>query len=516
MPLDRDTRAKKFAATLSRGGYEVILLSPVSREEDTSDQRMGAVRIVPVVVGSRHRDTANQRASSVRRARPLVITREIPESYVTRVAERRGQLRRNNELLAELRTMSGERTPDGVAAAARWAALRARRSLIKAVLQGTRVRWLAQHQLNKAVAKSWKVVDGYRLSSGRLATTRGVLPEILDYAEAFAPALDALEPDIIHAHHPVILHTALRAARRRRARGFACQVVYDARENFAGIPAGEQGSPRRHAVLVRQESETIREFDRVVTVSDPIAEELYQRYSLDTRPAVVLNVPVRGELTNAPTVRESIGLDDGTPLLLYSGGISRARGLETLVEAMGLLPDHHLAIVAVPFPHPSVPALVELAESVGAGHRVHVTAPVPQRDIPRFLSGADIAVHPMPGGSPNHDQAMPNKLFEYLHAGLPLVVSDARVMAEFVTSGSVGEVFTSGDAPSLADAVRRVRSEPPSAEHLSEVASRYSWQGEEQTILRLYDGLSGWKSAQPADDHIDLDVVPTTLMEESV
>jgi glycosyltransferase involved in cell wall biosynthesis len=516
MPLDRDTRAKKFAATLSRGGYEVILLSPVDRDQDITEQRMGAVRVVPVVVGTRHRDAATQRAVSLRRARPVVFTRELPESYVTRVAEQRGELRHNNERLVEARAAVHGHDTEAAAAATRWAALRAQRTLMKAVLQATRMRWRAQHELNKAVAKSWKVADGRRMRSSRLATTRGVLPEIRDYADAFARVLDDLEPDIIHAHHPLILHTALRAARRRRARGGSCQVVYDARENFAGIPEGEQGSPRRHAVLVRQESETIRDVDRVVTVSDPIAEELYRRYALGLRPEVVLNVPVRGELTLTSTVRQAIGLDDGVPLLLYSGGISRARGLETLVEAMGLLPEYHLAIVAVPFPHPSVPALMELAESVGAVTRIHVTAPVPQGDIPRFLSGADIAVHPMPGGSPNHDQAMPNKLFEYLHAGLPLVVSDARVMAEFVSSAQVGEVFASGDPRALAEAVRRLREQPPAREHVAEVAGRYSWQGQEQTILRLYDDLSGWHSTPAADDRIDLEVVPATVIEESV
>jgi hypothetical protein len=93
----------------------------------------------------------------------------------------------------------------------------------------------------------------------------------------------------------------------------------------------------------------------------------------------------------------------------------------------------------------------------------------------------------MPGGSPNHDQALPNKLFEYLHAGLPLVVADAKLMADFVRSNCLGEVFRSGDPAGLADAVRRALE--PGRPHAAraDLAARYSWQAQEGKIADLYD-----------------------------
>ncbi|WP_461045851.1 glycosyltransferase family 4 protein [Terrabacter koreensis] len=505
MPLDRDTRAKKIAATLSRGGYDVVILSPVATGADETTQTMGDVTVVPVPVSTRHRDAANRRIVVRRQAAPRVITTEEPESYVTRLAERKQALRRRRAKAARLRADVSP-TGQGVVNGAKWAVVRGQAALTKIELTTMRSRWRAQDRLNKAVKKSWREFDERRRESDLLATTHGVLPEIRDYADAFAPVLDRLKPDVIHAHHPFILHTAIRAARRRRADGHSCHVVYDARENFAGIPKGEQGSPRRHAVLVRQETETIKSMDRVLTVSEPIADELHDRYRLARRPSVVLNVPVRMERTKVSTVRDVCGLDADTPLLVYSGGISGARGLETLVEALGRLDDVHLVIVAVPHPHPSVPALLARAIEVGAGQRVHVTGPVPPHDIPTFLGGADVAVHPMPGGSPNHDQAMPNKLFEYLHAGLPLVVSDARLMADFVRSNQVGEVFTSGDAESLVAAVERVRKSPPAEDTIAAVAERYSWQGQERELLDVYDDLTGFTSCLRSPEGIDLEV----------
>ncbi|EWT07570.1 hypothetical protein N864_06430 [Intrasporangium chromatireducens Q5-1] len=389
---------------------------------------------------------------------------------------------------------------------AKWAITQIHRAAVMAEIMGMRSRWRTQDKLDKVVVRSWRRFDQRRRETTLFATAHGVLPEIRDYAEAFAPVLDRLQPDVIHAHHPFVLRTAVRAARRRRAAGHPCCVVYDARENFAGIPEGEQGSPRRHAMVVRQEADMIRHVDRVITVSDPIADELQARFGLTRRPAVVLNVPISAARSARRTIRDVVGVDSAIPLLVYSGGISRARGLETLVDAMGLLPDMHLALVAVPHPHPSIPGLLERAAALGAEARVHVTGPVAQGDIATFLSGADIAVHPLPGGSPNHDQALPNKLFEYLHAGLPLVVSDARMMADFVMTEHVGQVFATGDAAALASAVQRVREEPPSPETIAEVAHRCSWQGQEALLLALYDGLTGFSSKLDSEASIDVTV----------
>lgn len=505
MPLDRDTRAKKFAATLARGGYDVVVLSPVTTGGDTTEQVMGGVRIIPVPVATRHRDAANRRSAVLRQTQVRLLSREDPESYVTRVLEQKRELRRNRAKSARLRSQVMP-SASGVVAGLKLVVVKGQGTALKLELRGMRSRWHAQDRLNRTVTRSWTSFDRRRRDTEMLATTRGVLPEVRDYADAFAPVLDRLEPDVIHAHHPFILQTALRAARRRGATGHDCAVVYDARENFAGIPDGERGSSRRHAVLVRQEATTIRDVDRVITVSEPIAEELRRRYELPLTPSVVLNVPVRVARSAAPTVRQVIGVDADSMLLVYSGGVSRARGIETLVDALTELPDAQLAVVAVPYPHPSMPALLSRAEQAGTADRIHVTGPVSQRDIATFLSGADVAVHPLPGGSPNHDQAMPNKLFEYLHAALPLVVSDAKLMAHFVREHEVGETFVSGDPHSLASAVKRLVSAPPSKAHLAATAERYSWQGQEALVLKVYDELTGFTSRVPGADDIDLHV----------
>jgi len=246
--------------------------------------------------------------------------------------------------------------------------------------------------------------------------------------------------------------------------------------------------------------------DATSTVSEPIADVLRDTYQLRTRPSVFLNMPPLTAAEGPTTVREAAGLGPDVPLVVYSGTMSWARGIETIIEGIAHLPaEAHLVVVSVPLPHPMVPKLEAFAAEHGVADRLHFVGPVGQNELLHYLSGADVAVHPLPGGSPNHDAAMPNKLFEYLHAGLPLVVSDAKLMAEFVTGNAVGEVFVSNDARSFGEAAARVLTDP-SRYAVREVAERYSWQGQEAAILELYGAMTGFTGATPDGEFGSLEV----------
>lgn len=501
--IDSDSRAKKFSLTLARLGYEVHVLSAEEPPAPTGPRHLGPVAVHPVIMTHARRDIHKLVLGARRRRQFRVVDWTSTDEYVTRVAELKRRSRLSRRRADALRSPDPEASPRLASRQPRWLLLRLGHEVSRTLLIARRARWRVQWVLNVGYRQLWREWDQRKAQTALLATTRGTLPEVEDYATAFGRVLDSLQPDIIHAHHPLVLGTATRAARRRRAAGYPCQVVYDARENFAGIPPAEQGNVRRHAVLVREEARYIRDAAAVITVSEPIADVLAERYRLPDRPAVILNVPVdsRGDRDGSPggrpgsppsgtaarpTVREAAGVDAGTPLLVYSGAVSGARGIDVLVDALAHLPGVHLALVTVPYPHPRTPVLLERAGALGVADRIHPLPPVGQDELLAYLSGADVAVHPMPGGSPNHDQALPNKLFEYLHAGLPLVVADAKLMADFVSRNALGEVFRSGDAAGLAEAVRKVLEPGRPRPSRAELARRYSWQAQEEQIAALY------------------------------
>ncbi len=504
--IDSDSRAKKFSLTLARLGYDVYALSaepdgPAGPHRSLGRPGGPQVTVVPVPVGRLQRDLHLYKVAHRRRRQFRFVDWTPQDEYVTRVRELKTAMKFSRTRAAVARRPRLDPTIDpasdpGPMRPVEFGVWTARYLSHRTRLALRIARWRTQWALNVGHRLAWRRWDAVRQDIPLLATTRGTLPEIEDYAAAFAPVLDALQPDVIHVHHPLVLGTAVRAARRRRAAGHRCFVVYDAREDFPGIPEQEQGHRRRHSVLVREEARYIRHADAVVTVSEPITQTLATRYRLGRRPALVLNVPVDDAL-NRPgahpgaTVREAAGLAQAVPLLVYSGAVSQARGLDVMIEALALLPGVHAAVVPVPFPHPMMAQLTERAIAAGVADRLHFLPPVDQDHLLHYLSGADVGVMPLRTGSANIEQALPNKLFENLHAGLTMVTSDARLIAEFVREHDLGEVFADDDPADCARAVRAALDHPrdPSAPAYEDLRRRYSWQGQEAAIRDLYASM---------------------------
>ncbi len=318
------------------------------------------------------------------------------------------------------------------------------------------------------------------------------LPAAKGMHEALLPELVALEPDVLHCHHPWLLETTFAAKSELSRRGIKAKVHYDARENFAGLPENEIGPVAAHRALLELERRYVPQCDSVSTVSQPIAEILQDRFGLVDEPSVFLNMPVDEPFEPSGKLRKACGIGDEVRLLVYSGTMSRGRRLEVMVDGLALLPeDVHLAMVCVPFPHPLEDELRMQALDKGCLSRLHFVAPVNQSELSGYLAGADIAVSPISGRSPNHNDCLPNKLFEYLGAGIPLVVSNAKLMADFVASKHVGRAYD--DTPEgFAEAVLAEFTDPTDVSKVVEVASEYTWQRSEANIVAHYNRLTGF------------------------
>ena len=280
------------------------------------------------------------------------------------------------------------------------------------------------------------------------------LPNIIDLGRVFTGRITAEAPDIIHVHDIHLLDAGVTAAKRLRRRMRPVTLLYDAHEY---IPGTSQLSEGVEDALKAMEDDLIRMTDGVITVSEPIAESLRSLYDLPARPTVVLNSPSLETPTPGHSdVRTAAGIGPDVPLLVYSGVINRKRGIPTVIEAVAELPHVHLAIVCVPSAADwRAVQLVNYAEVMGVSDRVHCLDPVPPEDIISFLRTADVGVHPLIGGLPNHEMALPNKLFDYLFAGLAVVVSDVELMGAFVRENGVGTWFEPSDTKDCARAIER-------------------------------------------------------------
>lgn len=489
-----DTRVKKMAISLSESGLRVTVvgLSTTGKRVEGSLGRARVIRIPVVFALQRH-------VRSRRRTLPHLGYRSKDEYIAARfrkkVAEREAAAAVGRFRQRVVR--AGLDFPGDLRGKLRlqllWLPIRLRRGSVR--LRGKLVRlreWSYRRRLDRQqhhAASRGLTLLWTRLSKGGW---RRALPEIDDYELAFGPVIDELQPDVIHAHDVHLIGVAERAAARAHAARRHVQWVYDAHELVPGLP---RYSPRVLAAYVALEQEYIRAADRVITVSEPIADLLQQSFALPRRPAVVMNIPIVSPVRqgDGPDVRTAAGLGPDATLLVYSGGLNQARGVETLIDALPLLEEAHLAIVCKGTSR-YLRTLEQRAVELGCRHRLHLVPFVAPHEVPTYLSTATVGLITFLHAG-NHEVAMPNKYFEYLYAGLPIVVSDVRAMADLTRDLRIGEVFAAGDAASLAAAVRcvladRDRYAAPLRDR-PEIFERFSWERQEETLRALYADLLG-------------------------
>lgn len=459
--IEQDARVRKTALALADAGHRVTLLHVVTGRSRDKVGSLGPVTTVGLPV-------------------PYVLRDALAEGHVVRTGLAPGSYASDTELAldqgaAALRSLRSAHA--GPAARARAAAAAA------TVRLRTRL-----HEAHRERAERGRE-DG---AEDAPRPWREVLPNVGDLDLTFARRLWRLDPDVLHVHDIHLLEAGVIALRRLRAQGRSVSLVYDAHEFVPGMAARDAVAAQAWSAMER---ELIGSVDAVVTVSEPIADALRREYRLPERPTVTLNSPRLADLepTDAD-VRTAAGLAPEVPLLVYSGVINPRRGVLTAVDALAHLPGVHLAVVSVP--HAATPAakvLTDHAREIGVTDRVHVVDPVATEQIVSFLSTADAGVHPMMGGLPNHEMALPNKLFDYLFAGLPVLVSDVREMARFVGEHKVGETFRPLDAADLARAAQTVLSSPGAyREHAADPALRaqVSWEAQAQGLADLYARLA--------------------------
>ncbi|TDE96139.1 glycosyltransferase [Occultella glacieicola] len=470
-----DSRVQKAAISAARAGWEVALLGFDGIGGEPRSW-LGSVRVIRRGIGTAHRDEFAARWVEIRS--PL-----FPGAYRHTSEQVNAGRRLSRRIRRERERLPQRSGPAGLL----------RRILLETRLLGPRV----SHKVRSWGAGSHRSTLPDKNPED--VTWREDLPAFLDWRDAFAPALVSLAPDLIHSNDPAMIGVAHEAVSALRARGRAVGWIHDIHEHVSAV---DWGSERISAAYVDHEREYIAAPDALVTVSPEIAEMLADEYALDEPPAVVRNAPLADVRTDdAPSLRERIGLDPGVPLIVSSGSVDPRRGLHTVIEALPAVRDVHLAIVTrEPETTGPLHTLLKRAEELGVRDRVHTAPYVPTFQISAYLSSADIGVF---AGVhyPNYEASLPTKLPEYLHGGLPLLVSDLATPSAFVRKHGVGEVFVAEDSADLARAVRDLLADLDGYRNAitKPLLEELSWQHQATTLVDLYTRVTGIRPEVPEE-----------------
>ncbi len=270
------------------------------------------------------------------------------------------------------------------------------------------------------------------------------------------------------------------------------RLVYDSHELWADRNGRWEWRPW----LLACEALFVRGADEVLTSSPGYANALAARYRIPP-PSVVRNIP-ESRPSESPRISENPHTPENpraifrnrpaAPLVVYIGGLMPGRGLEQMIDALPLIPKARLRAVG-----PGTPryreSLLARAAAAGVLDRVDLRSAVPPAEVPDALADASAGLCLIQPICRSYELCLPNKLFEYAAAGVPVLASDLPVLGALVRHEGFGALVPAADPSAIAASLERLL-EPDgwrlAAQRARAFANAHSWTGEAQTLTDMY------------------------------
>lgn len=289
-------------------------------------------------------------------------------------------------------------------------------------------------------------------------------------------------PHLIHANDLDTLPAALLAGKIIRK-----SVLFDAHEYFstAGRDVGALGSK----LLFWLERTLVKKADKVVTVSQHLAKSMATDLQIE-QPTIVMNAAPYID-TSAMDAGEWATEFTGKKIVLFHGRYVQDRSLPEAILAAKYLPDD--IVMVFRGYGPLEDELRALVNKENLSKKVHFVPPVPMFDLVRSAVGADIGIFPCNSALRSKLYAAPNKVFEYMMAGLPFVATDTPEIRRLLGEHDIGAVFIPDDPQDTARAIVELLEKPAELakmqERCLEIAHSFSWEVEGAKLLQVYAQL---------------------------
>jgi glycosyltransferase involved in cell wall biosynthesis len=301
------------------------------------------------------------------------------------------------------------------------------------------------------------------------------------WARAIVRTARETSADVIIVRDLPLAPTAIWAARR-----LSLPVMMDMAENYPAMMRAlwETGVKRRFDIVVRNpeivrrvERWSLRHLDHIVVVVEESRDRLVEAGYPTERITVACNTPLHSRLDEL-SPREH---RDGQPLsLIYLGLLEAPRGVAQVIDAIAHARRRgHAVNLTVLGNGREAGAFQERAQSHGLAESVRFLGHVPYTEAVRLLQRADVGIVPHLANE-SWNTTIPNKLFDYMAAGLAVLTSHARPAARIVRETGAGRVYTDTDVEGLADAMialsqAETRQRHGAAGRLA-VHERYHWE----------------------------------------
>ena len=323
---------------------------------------------------------------------------------------------------------------------------------------GLRVKRLAY--LDRSVTKS---------KIGKLKAYLGFLKESVNYCKEF---------DILHCNDINMLPIAVIIKKYYNKN---VKIVYDAHE-YETETYALSGIQKKITKL--SEKQLIKYANSVITVSDSIANEYVKLYGIE-KPALVLNAPPFKEVKKQDRFREAFGIDENKTIFLYQGGLCKIRGIELLLEVFKSVDDGVMVFMG----YGELEEMI--VEASKESNNIFFHKAVSPDVLLEYTVSADFGIATIEDSCLSYRYCLPNKLFEYIMAEVPVIVSNLPEMSRVVKKGKIGVVLEEETLQGVTNAIKKAVAldKKEINKNLKKVKKIYNWEEQEKVLLKVYGGL---------------------------
>ena len=262
------------------------------------------------------------------------------------------------------------------------------------------------------------------------------------------------------------------------------RMVFDSHEYFTETPE-LVGRPRVQKVWKKIEGFVVPKLPEMITVCDSIADLFRNKYGVKCY--VIRNIPPRKTLPPKGD-KVALGLPTDKHLLILQGsGINIQRGAEELVQSMQFLDDCFLMIIGG---GDVLPILKQMVEELNITDRVRFFPRMPYQQMMAYTQLAELGFCLDKDTNLNYRFSLPNKLFDFIQAGVPIVASHLTEIEKIIRQYDIGLFIENHEPETIASTIREALSDGERRKrwqrNLAIAAEELCWENEEKKLLPIY------------------------------
>jgi glycosyltransferase involved in cell wall biosynthesis len=258
-------------------------------------------------------------------------------------------------------------------------------------------------------------------------------------------------------------------------------LIYDSHEYFTEVPE-LIGRKFVRNFWLKIEKSLLPRLKYAYTVSGPIAEEYQKKYNVDFR--VIRNLPYR---LQHPIKRPDLLSCNPIRLIIYQGSLNPGRGIESMILSMKNIYDYKMQIFG---DGPLRGKLEKLVKENCLSDRIQFMGRIPLKDLPSYTVQASLGISLEENLGKNYYYSLPNKLFDYIQARLPVLVSGLPEMKKIIEKYNIGMITESNDPEIIAGIIRDMMGDEEKRiiwkKNLKIAAEELCWENEKDKLIDIY------------------------------